>query len=382
LLSFALVRPEWSDIPIYERYSISLLSGQTPYTEFDFEYPPAAVIIFAIPGLAAKYLGHYDLMYRLFMMLFDLGIFCVLYGITGFLYKSDIKKILKVLAFYLLLTSLTFQIVLDRFDLAVAFMLLLSIYLIIARKQWIWGYFLLWLATLTKLFPIILIPLIFVYEYLNYKDRNRAVLDFGYGLASFLVLFASFFAWCGPWWNSVLAYHGERGLQIESLYSSVLLVGKLLGGAGELVRGHGAFELVSPGTSFLAKLSLPLTGALILGIYYIFWKVLSRRKRADHPDYLIKTIFGCLIAFVVFNKVFSPQYLLWLFPLVALAVSFSGFDNIQITCWVVTGAVTAVLFPYNYVSLLELQALGISLLILRNFSALVCAWSAFRHILK
>lgn len=39
------------DISIYYNYSIGLLRGQFPYTDFNFEYPPLALLPIAIPQL-------------------------------------------------------------------------------------------------------------------------------------------------------------------------------------------------------------------------------------------------------------------------------------------------------------------------------------------
>jgi hypothetical protein len=382
IASFTLVHMQWSDIPIYERYATSLFGGQTPYTDFNFEYPPVAVVIFAIPGIFATYFGHFDFFYRLFMLLFDLGNLLLLGGLARLLFRHDNKKIIWVLGSYIVLTAISFQFVLDRFDLAVAFMILLSLYLSLVRKQWFLAYSVIWIATLAKLFPVILIPLLFGYQYLNFKDRSRAFLDFSYSVAFLILIFMTFFAWCGPWWNMVLAYHGERGLQIESLYSSLLLIGKLFGGAAEIIRGFGAFELNASGALIWANIALPLIGLLIIGIYIIFWRVLSQRKKAEHPDYLIKAILSCLLVFVTFNKVLSPQYLLWLFPLAALAAPLSEFKRVYLACWLLIAVMTAILFPFNYVSLLELHALGIILLIVRNLALLTSTGLTLKGIWK
>jgi hypothetical protein len=382
IASFTLVQAQWSDIPIYERYAVNLLGGQTPYTDFSVEYPPIAILIFAIPGIIAKYFGYYDFFYRLFMLLFDLGNILLLGSLARLLFRHDNKKIIWILGSYIALTAISFQFVLDRFDLAVAFMVLLSLYLSLVRKQWFLSYSVIWVTTLAKLFPVILIPLLFGYQYLNFKDRSRALLDFGYSLAFLILIFVAFFAWCGPWWNMVLAYHGGRGLQIESLYSSLLLIGKLFGGSAAINRSHGAFELNAAGASMWATIALPLLSLLIIGVYFNFWRVLSHRKRAEHPDYLIKTILFCLLIFVVFNKVLSPQYLLWLIPLAALVAPLSGFNKVYLACWLFVAAVTAILFPYNYVALLELQALGIFLLLMRNIVLLISTGLTLKGILK
>src|SRR5947208_16824208 len=40
------------DTPIYQRYGNAIARGEVPYRDFSVEYPPGALAVFALPGLA------------------------------------------------------------------------------------------------------------------------------------------------------------------------------------------------------------------------------------------------------------------------------------------------------------------------------------------
>src|SRR2546430_5265168 len=44
------------DTPVYQRYGNAIARGDVPYRDFSVEYPPGALPIFALPGLAEP--GH------------------------------------------------------------------------------------------------------------------------------------------------------------------------------------------------------------------------------------------------------------------------------------------------------------------------------------
>src|SRR5262249_6285705 len=73
-----------------------------------------------------------------------------------------------------------------------------------------------------------------------------------------------------------------------------------------------------------------------------------------------------LLVFIVTNKVFSPQYVVWLLPFAPL---------LPRRHTAVAGAIialTIVIFPYDYGSLLAFQPAPVILLNLRN--SMVVAW--------
>ena len=52
-----------------------------------------------------------------------------------------------------------------------------------------------------------------------------------------------------------------------------------------------------------------------------------------------------LLTFIITNKVFSPQYLIWLMPLLAYT---SAIDAFWLVCWGSISLLTTIIYPYLY----------------------------------
>jgi hypothetical protein len=147
------------------------------------------------------------------------------------------------------------------------------------------------------------------------------------GLATFLPFRV---AW-GPRVLDFLAYHGQRGFQIESTWSSILLLAARLGYPAQVVHVYGADEVVGPGTATLAKASVVVVVALVLAAYGCLWRALKRSPPAaaavpaapltlaeQRPQVFVWGSFAVLAAAMTASKVFSPQYLCWFLPALLL----------------------------------------------------------------
>ena len=95
-----------------------------------------------------------------------------------------------------------------------------------------------------------------------------------------------------------------------------------------------------------------------------WWK--GSRENADlvFPVYLLSLVF--LLAFILTNKVFSPQYLLWLGPLLLVLAAVNR--KFEKTGWLFLAAtvLTQAIFPHLYVFLQQFKPPMIVLLNLRN----------------
>jgi hypothetical protein len=111
-----------------------------------------------------------------------------------------------------------------------------------------------------------------------------------------------------------------RPLQIESLGASFLLVGDQLGlydarffaGKGNSIDLHG---MLPDAVAVLTSLLLLATVALVVWLYV--------RGRESTEAFLVAFV-ASITAYVVFFKVFSPQYMTWLVPLVPLVAGTRG----------------------------------------------------------
>jgi hypothetical protein len=375
VLCFILIDNGWSDIPIYNAYAEKITNGQVPYVDFKAEYPPIALILFIIPSLLAKLITNYADAYRLMMMLFDIGCVCLIWQLAKNLGKPGSRQIYLSILAYILLTGIMFQVLYDRFDIAVSFMILFGIYLAVIRNNWLAAYCVLYLATLTKVFPIIIIPLIVIMQFKITKNIKTVLKDIIISTTAFAIGIIIISVWVGKWWTLVLSYHGSRGIQIESLYGCIALVTSYFGYPYTYDHNFGSFNIVNSFTPFMAILASVLTTFALLTIYYLFARSFSKKRL--HEDFgisLLKTVLALLLAFVTFNKVLSPQYLLWLLPLAALALWNNQNRSLLLFLWFAATITTATYFPYNYQDIVLVKGNGVALLTARNFALVVLAY--------
>lgn len=383
ILCFLIVAPNWSDIPIYSRYSDSILDGQIPYKEFEIEYPPFALLLFVIPGLLAKYMGSYAVSYRLVMILFDVGNIWLINKLAKNATGHPRAIAFKPLLIYLILSGLAFQLLYDRFDIAVAFMIILSVYFAKIKNAWFGAYLTIWIAVLAKIFPVVLFPLFLITQAKNKRKKQKPIVDFTLAFLAFVgaVIISGF--WFGPWWESVISYHGGRGIQIESIPGMVASVAALFGVPYSISHNFGSFNIENSFTPFLATLSpFVALGAIIFG-YYLYYCILNYSKdKFQINQALMSGILIVLLMFIIANKVISPQYLLWLYPFVSLYYLHPKSDIYTMICWSIIAVFTAILFPYYYPDMVMQKPIGVSLLIIRNLSLLLITIFLARNILK
>jgi len=378
LLCFTLVAPNWTDLPIYERYANNILSGQIPYIDFNIEYPPLALIFFILPAFAAKIVGRYDVSYRMLMFLFDLGIIYLMWAMAKYVFGDNRLKVFRALFFYIILTGISFQLLYDRLDLAVAFLILLSMYFALVLTRWRISYVLLWAVVLVKVFPAILFPVLIISQIKMTKKSRQAFADFGLASAVFAFFMIALIIGFGRWWDQVISYHGHRGIQIESLYASIVMLSGFLGIPSTINHDFGSFNIVNSFTPLLAGIAPFLTAISILVVYFLFRRNIHFRKEAKRPaSSMLVASLAALFCFVILNKVLSPQYLLWLFPLAALTCNDSRHSTLIVGLWLLTATTTAVLFPYSYPSLVMQKSTAVILQIVRNLSLLGLAILAF-----
>lgn len=145
-------------------------------------------------------------------------------------------------------------------------------------------------------------------------------------------------AWCGAtlvaltalsaftqgWWRVVspLTYQDERGLQSEALTATPFLWLRLSDPARWDIRyaPSQSYEVFGPGVSWGLHAATALMVAAALGIVGITaWRFLRAAEYRPEVTRALWLLITLLI--LVSAKVFSPQYLLWVGPLLAVALA-------------------------------------------------------------
>jgi len=289
-----------ADTGLYRLYGEKLADGHVPYRAgFSLEFPPGALVPLTVPALPG---GHYVVWFHVFEAL--CGVAAV--GAVAYLRHAYLPVLAAAVS-----PAVLGAITLNAFDLWPAALTAWAIALSLRRHPG-WGFALLGAATAAKLYPVLLAPVLLVY--LGREQARRAL------LAGCAVLACAFlpFAVLGPGGLKFSVQQQlTRGLQAESLGGSLLGVLHRLGAGFHVVTTHAPFSFDVAGST--ADAVATISSLLLLAAVAVVWFRL-RRGRVDDGRTLL-AVAATAIAFVAFSKVLSPQYLLFLVPVVPLAPS-------------------------------------------------------------
>ena len=260
------------------------------------EYPPVAVMAFLVPALLERCgVGFVDAVLALNMAAIGLHLAIL----------NQVQGRASALLFALLMVAAG-PIVLFRFELLVSLLLLLT--------WWAWrdarprlAGALLALAILTKLYPVILLPLL-----LRSPDEERRwqirPVAFGLCTAAFIVLLL--FSLRGDplsIFTDVARFHEHKPVALESVTAVAVIAAStaLTGHPPRSVNEYGIHGLPLPGVLRL----VPLAG--LLATFALLFVVLADRPARDESTRFVLTAQAALLAVVVWSTLFQPQYLLW-----------------------------------------------------------------------
>lgn len=349
-----------TDVPIYYSYASRIARGMLPYRDFASEYPPVAMLLFSLPRIFSG-LGYpaFNTWFEAEMCLFSCGNVALL-AVAAWKQWGNLMKLAGALGAYTLFILAIGSIVESRFDLAAAFVILASLVCFITDR-YVWAWLLLGVGLMTKVVPVLIAPF-----YLVIHLRRREWTDLWLGPA--LLLFAAgvialpllLLAPVGL--ADAFLYHVERPLQLESSWSSPLLLAARFGNYPlRILNSYGSHNVFSSLSSAFASLTTPVTLLLLAAAYLFFFR---RSGAGDGSGQLFRFAFVAIGVFVFAGKVFSPQFLIWLLP---LAVLVRGPDRRLVLF--LFGAVlvlTQVEFPFNYWRLYSLNGIMIVEVAVRN----------------
>lgn len=356
-----------SDVARYECYSLTFWLGshgttllpqvqcaflhittpQPPFHMLPLEYPPLTVLLFSLPLLAP--LPYYTLIFALLMTLLSGAIYWLLAN-------SDARRAGPVFLLYLVLGAL--GVAQERFDLLPAACTLICV-LAAGQGRWRTAYIALALSTLLKIYPIVMLPALFLAEQRAELAKQGYMSEQRSRLAH---LWDSVKHWC---WSNCLIFVGMlvlvtggfallnvqdalinplryfllRPPQIESLTSSTIWIGSHSGTPYKVDYTFGSLNLESA----LARLISPVdTVFTIIGILFALW--LQWRKRIS----LAQAAVGLICVLITTGKVFSPQYLIWLFPLLAYIYARGETSRVWMYCWAAISLLTTFIYVFYY----------------------------------
>jgi hypothetical protein len=306
----------------YDRavYSIRgewLLNGQVPYLDVPSEYPQVATVLFAVPYLFTSHPSVEAYGYWLHSSIFSLIMLGFLGGTIILLYRMLPTHKSRA---YLMLLPASLYFAYNRFDILPSFLVLLSLYFL-QRKWDVFTGIVLAIAALTKWYPVLLFPIFYLYIY-NTRRRLDWKMTLAFGLTCIGIILPTFLTSGLQGVLQPYAFHASRAIEFAALPAFIqsILVGWF---------GSGISLTLFP-TIFLALSVLPVP--------------LSVFVRIDSFDKVMYWSILVLTSFILFSRIWSPQWMLWLLPLLILTARTPR----HIFCIIVYGIVNYLAFPLVY----------------------------------
>lgn len=298
------------DTPVYQAYGEAVVHGQVPYRDFSVEYPPGALPAFVLPALGSPSKDTYETRFDLLMLLCGVMALVAMAVVLRAL-RAPPPHLVGALGTAALAPLALGSVLLSRFDLWPAALSVAALALLCTRRNRL-SLGALGLAVATKVYPGVLAPIFLVHVWRRH-GRREALISGAVLVGVVAAVFAPFVALSPGGVRDSLTGQASRPLQIESLGSAILLAAHNLFGLGlTMVSSHGSQNLGGSLPDALGALQTALQLAAVAAI----WVWFARRPRSDET--LVRASAAAVCAFVALGKVLSPQFMIWLVPLVPL----------------------------------------------------------------
>ena len=316
-----------NDLFVYRTLAEPVLAGGLPYREVAFEYPPLAAPLIALPGLA----GTGGEVFRWAYALWTLGAAIAVVLLCGALVRTHF----------------------DLFPVA----LLLAGLLLLCRDRPRTGLAVLGLGAMTKAFPLVAVPV--AVAWLVARGQRREAWQGALACAAVIAVVAGAALAASPGGAvDAVRYHLDRPVQVESS-PALVLRGLDTVGAGQATsvssfRSDGLLHPASDAvTSLFAAAFVALVALMCAGV----------SGRSGRRELVIPGLAACT-AFALLGKVLSPQFLIWVLPLGALA--FAWRMHALAAAVAAAAVLTQVEFPARYFDVVAREPLAIGLVAVRN----------------
>jgi hypothetical protein len=252
--------------------------------------------------------------------------------------------------------------------------LLLGALLLLARDRPRAGFAVLGLAVMTKAFPIVVAPV--AIAWLMARGRHRDAWNGTLVCAAVMAAVAVAAVAASPDGAlDAVRYHLDRPVQIESSPALVLLGLDAVGaGHAASVSSFRSDGLLHPASDEVTSLFLTF---LVVLVAFLCARVArfggrpgraagDRHREAPGVRELVLASLAACAGFALFGKVLSPQFVIWVLPLGALA--FAWRMRALAAAVALVAVLTQIEFPAHYFDVVAREPLAIALVVARNLA--------------
>lgn len=178
---------------------------------------------------------------------------------------------------------------------------------------------------------------------------------------------------------SFISAQGNRGMQLEAPFTTPGLWQAVFGSGGAYIHEDKAINTLeirgALGEPVAALMTPLLIGAVAAVVVLLFWAL---RRGADTGTLITVGSLAVVSALIVFNKVGSPQFMLWLAAVIAVGVALDGVRwRVPAVAMLIIAVLTTLVYPIFYADLYNGLSIGVALLLtIRNILVIgLFGWS-------
>jgi hypothetical protein len=325
---------DYFDFQYYIQAAVNILQGQVPYVNFGFDYPPLALIpilIAIIPALVFQSGDTFVLMFQSLMVICDIVTVICVYLIGLKLYNEKTAFI----AAFLYATAFSIAyFVLTKYDAFPTCLLMLAVLFTVYNRN-VRGYIAIVLGFLAKIFPVIALPFVGLYnaKSTSLKQEIVSILKIGIPVAVVCLV-------------PILLL--KPGILLSYFSGSLVRSAVYVNTATYTLYAY-LHEILHVGIS---DATLSTVMYVLMGLLLLFLIAIAYIEPKKDTRFLIKLLAISIFVVIFCMKYHSPQYVVWFTPFVCLLVADSLYG---IVLFYATQAITYIEFPLAFGTLYHNQ---------------------------
>jgi hypothetical protein len=351
------------DLPLYRVWAEqALLNGVWQGIDVAWVYPIGAILPIVMADVAGP------LLYQLLWFLMTTGLNAAAVGILTDWGRN--RTGYKAAWFWLAFSLMLSPVGLLRLEGLSAPLVIMGLVLL-ARRPVIAG-FLLAAATWIKVWPAAVILAIVA------ASRRRVTVVVTGAVITAGITIAVWAAGGLRYLTGFVTEQTDRALQLEAPVTTPWVWLATMGQPGTTIyQNHeiATREVSGPGAGVAAAAMTPLMFLAVAGIFLLM--LVALRRRGASTQLVLVGALALVTTFVVLNKVGSPQYLLWIAPVVTVGILHDwALWRVPAYLTLAIGGLTTLVFPIFYLPLVHGDAGAVLLLTLRNgLLVVLLGWS-------
>lgn len=311
-LAYLLPLVFYSDVQHYFETGLKLGWHSWPYRDFTFEFPPLAIFALLLVPLTGSHTVPYHIVFVVILVMFE-------WATMHTLRRFDPDRFWEITGYWSAVIVPFSLLAWNRLDFISVLLATLGLVSLLRGRpivHWVV------LGFLAKLWPVLLCVALFT---------QRKFKELAWSIVGVIAVTALWYGFSPDGFREFLEYRRGAGFQIESLPGAIL---------HHFGRGYffesGTVSVPDDGWQWLQPV---MFGATIVGIGALTVAGFLRKERDD-----VMLIGACVALALVFSRIISPQFLIWLAPFITLRAT----QHVKIALLYVASLVLSVIVLSDY----------------------------------